>query len=130
MKKPVKKTELVEVEYWDCGICQRRHKSERAAQNCILKSQGKPKLLSEKLQKARDLHMTRMVVTGATYFKVGHWYGLSSNRAQQIVKRTLHKAIYPEIMAGKVAYQNYTISEVRDQKDSWLDRLDILAKEW
>ena len=123
--KPIKKTTFVKIEHWDCGNENHRHKTEDVALRCIEKNKNKmPPRVS---RHARNIYAAKEVVNGAKYKDVGEAIGVSSARANEIVRKILRIASGPRFGLNDPASARSPISEIRKHKDDWLERIDKVA---
>jgi hypothetical protein len=87
--KPTLKSELVTVEYWDCGNPYHRHKSEAVALECMLQME-KRALLKTGTRKWTDDELAKVLAAyrgGSRKCDLAKSLGLSQGRVGQIIER-------------------------------------------
>lgn len=129
--KPQKKTETILREYWSCAKPEHRHRSEKAAYNCIEKHEiskdldhGK-KLIEKRLEKLKMLR--EWVSSGETLTAVSQNYDFSfttcrlwrMKAGRQYKRITGERSIYE--MPNKIP---------ESDKDKYLAMIDAIEVSW
>lgn len=127
--KAKKKTAFIKVEYWDCGNDSHRHRSKPVADNCIKKNANK-KPVCHKMARERHVHAARMVISGATYREASEAVSLSPARVRVAMQNILRMSIQPSKNPGEPPCSLWEIKEIREHKEYWLKRVNVIAKEW
>ena len=128
----VKRTKLVEIEYWDCGNPNHNHGSKDVAERCIEKQKrttGHVRMSKDQYT-LRNIKVTRMLIDGASLKEVANYIGKSTTTARSCVYRALRATgvAKREDWTSKKPYYYDTIREIQAAKDFWLPALDDLER--
>lgn len=87
--KPKLKTELVRVEYWDCGNPDHRHKTEDVAQACIEKREARTALNTGARKWTNEAYAAVLAEhrAGARQVDLAKSLGLSPERVRQVLAK-------------------------------------------
>lgn len=85
--KPKLKTELVRIEYWDCGNPDHRHKTEAVALNCVAKREKRSALSTGARKWTHEAHAAVLAEhrAGARQCDLAKSLGLSPARVRQVL---------------------------------------------
>ena len=130
--KPIKRTVLVEIEYWDCGDASHKHETEGIASRCIERAAKKESACRrKKARHARCIYAARAVVNGQTFRAAGDSIGVTATRARELVMKVLRSSLHSRICGHKDAPCDYgDTNKVRQYKKHWLERIDKVAEYW
>lgn len=86
--KPIKKTKIVQLEYWDCGDIDHNHNSEDSAQNCIDKREKiLPSFDFIKWTKEKYAEVLKEYRGGVRKYDLAKKLGISSERMRQVITK-------------------------------------------
>lgn len=87
--KPKLKTELIRVEYWDCGNPDHRHKTEAVASACIEKRDSRAALSTSARKWTNDAYaaVLKQHREGARQCDIARSLGLSAERTRQALAK-------------------------------------------
>jgi hypothetical protein len=129
--KPIMRKTWVEVTYWDCGNQEHHHKNQEIAAKCMAKSANKKTQAQIDAARSRYITAMRSVVSGATWKESGLLIGVSEIRCRDIVRRFMRMILNPSRLSVEFPQHDYfNVREVRQHKEFWLSRADLMAKEW
>jgi hypothetical protein len=127
MNKPKRACIFVEVEYWDCGHKEHKHKTEVVAAKCIEERKHIKPPAPKEVNYKKAVIASRIVINGGTYVDAGKAINLSGARAAQLTKALFRRCIHPSRNPGEIpCYRE--ISEMRKHKKYWLSRIDYMEK--
>jgi len=133
----VKRTKLVEIEFWDCGNPNHNHKTKAVANRCIEKQKmmtGHIRI-SKNQYTLRNIRVTRMLIDGASITEAANYIGKSKTTARACVYRALRATcaaneegwIYSFNDDNRPYYYD-TIEQIQKAKNYWLPKLDELER--
>jgi hypothetical protein len=95
---PIKKIEVIEKVYWDCGHPDHKHVSEYIAKNCIIDGKNKPKQPARRPTRTREAisEMCMNILAGESFKSEGKKIGVGGERAQQIFNQTKRMIFHPK----------------------------------
>lgn len=128
--KAKKKTKLIEIEYWDCGMGSCNHRTESGANRCIDKQKKYPAIaMSKNGRNRRQICITKEVLEGRSMREVGEEFGVSGSRVRQIFEKTMRLARRPSVRGeDKIPEgENYSLNDLRKNKSFWLRQVEKLA---
>lgn len=87
--KPKKKTELIRVDYWDCGNQNHRHKTEAVASACLEKRANRAGLTNGARKWTADAYaaVLKQYRDGARLCELARGLGITSTRVRQVLNK-------------------------------------------
>lgn len=127
MNAPIKRTKMIEVEYWDCGKpdCH-LHKTELAAAICMARLKYGKEAWDQKLRDGwvRNLDLFRMVVNGMTFKAAGERYSITPGRARDVCEKIRRAIQRREMLNPELPNRCYAIQQIREHAGFWLKATD------
>lgn len=84
MKKPERRTEMVERVYWTCNREGHKHATEAGAAACMERHPNPPAKRGRQWTMSQILEVVALVDAGETFVSIGKRYGLTGGRMAQI----------------------------------------------
>lgn len=87
--KPKKKTELIRVDYWDCGNHNHRHKTEAVASACMEKRDNRAGLTNGARKWTAEAYdaVLKQYRDGARLCELARGLGITSTRVRQVLNK-------------------------------------------
>jgi len=126
MTKPIKTTETVEVQYWQCKVSDHRHRTKTSAERCINKGyeSSAAEVKAAKANRAkRDALIVNDIISGDSYETLSKKHSISVSMVSRIFAKRMNQVVrfhgIPE----------WSLFRCRSDPRLWLDRINQLKLE-
>ena len=131
---PVKRTKIVQVEYWDCGISTHNHQTESVAAACMAKRrqrcEHKSRVKQLDIDRIRQsIQFGKRIIGGEPFTEIAEQTNRSHNRVRQVFFRLIREAASGQFggktilaPAKHLAY-GAKVAAIRGNAEAWLKRL-------
>jgi hypothetical protein len=122
-----KKKEMIEIEYWSCGVEGHRHRSETAAKNCILVNE-RPHIEEPKIRNRKKINAFLLNLSGKTYKEIVIILGVCTGTAASYVNHIFRVLSHKHWRRTREHIDNYI--PIGKYESFWKLQVRLLKREW